>query len=235
MEEEVTFPAKVFVYGTLKSGHGNNPVLGDSVMLRRTTAYGILLHLGGFPGFLPETSAMGVQGELWEVKTKGVLNALDGLEGHPRFYTRKKIHIAGGEEVWTYVYTSYYHVVKSGVQHDFDIIPSGVWTGRDTAKVPFLGFYTEKPPKTNNLCVAHLHLKGTFSGLLDCATGQILRSAWNSIGKPHLVHNSTTGVWEPVKITNTPVNVQKIERWEPYVDPLDPGEVTAEERTVQVA
>ena len=87
-------PIRVFVYGTLKNGHGNHRLLATSKFLGRSYIEGRykMLSLGGFPGLvasqsLPEAH---IVGEVYQV-SEDVFQALDYLEGHPRFYERMKV------------------------------------------------------------------------------------------------------------------------------------------------
>jgi gamma-glutamylcyclotransferase (GGCT)/AIG2-like uncharacterized protein YtfP len=103
----------VFVYGTLKAGHGNHRLLeraeriGDRWL---TAADFVLYDLGSFPG-LVETDVEGgepVTGELYRVDD-ATLASLDGLEGHPFLYRREWIAVqpeAGGaiKPVYAYIY-----------------------------------------------------------------------------------------------------------------------------------
>ncbi len=87
--------ARVFVYGTLKKGHGNHRLLETSQFLGRCKLYDHfrLVSLGGFPGLVkvPEDQPKcEVSGEVYAV-TDDVLTSLDYLEGHPRFYERQKV------------------------------------------------------------------------------------------------------------------------------------------------
>lgn len=242
--EEVTLPLKVFVYGTLKQGMPNNVLLEGCKLLRDAGAFGVLLHLGAYPGFLPDTTGMLVSGELWEVPTKRHLDELDQLEGHPHHFTRTKILLAGGEEAWTYVYSHYHALKNSSQKYDFDIITSGTWLGPKSFKVPFAGFFTEKePPKTAGTVVAHIRIPGHFSGLVDCSTGLIWRDNYRAEHKPHLVHDPVSNTWchrqgHRTPLCNPPnMNLPQLPAppKEPvlqYVDPSDPGEVEAPARNV---
>lgn len=87
-------PIRVFVYGTLKNGHGNHRLLASSKFLGRSYIEGRykMLSMGGFPGLvaaatLPECR---ISGEVYQVSEE-VFQALDYLEGHPRFYERMKV------------------------------------------------------------------------------------------------------------------------------------------------
>jgi len=93
---------KVFVYGTLKRGQGNNHVFPNgSKYVCDGVCDGKLVHLGGFPGLLKGTSGK-TYGEVWEVPH---LQSLDYLEGNGSFYTREPTIIqVGDEEITAWVY-----------------------------------------------------------------------------------------------------------------------------------
>jgi gamma-glutamylcyclotransferase (GGCT)/AIG2-like uncharacterized protein YtfP len=242
----IEFPLKLFVYGTLKKSYALHDYMKGCTFVKNATAFGILLHLGGFPGFLPETTGMSVSGELWEVPDMETLAQLDKVEGHPHHFTRQKVMIAGSETVWTYVYSHYYGIMKSGLKTKFDLINNGHWSGASTMKTEFLGFYVDAPPpKADYPAVAHFKFTGNFAGLIDCQTGMIYKGNWKADGKPHLTYNLTTKEWEvvpedgrtingetvnsslTVKALPAPVVVVKKDDHVPYIDPCDPGEVDA--------
>jgi len=75
---------KVFVYGTLKSGHGNHKAyLYQSPLVGNASIMGFDLYdLGCFPAIVKNsTEGRRVFGELYEV-TPAVAKQLDGLEGY---------------------------------------------------------------------------------------------------------------------------------------------------------
>ncbi len=79
---------RVFVYGTLKRGHGNHHLLAGQVFLgaASTAAAYRLCDLGGFPGMvLAGEDGVSIAGEIWEVDAP-CLRRLDELED-----------VAGGE------------------------------------------------------------------------------------------------------------------------------------------
>ena len=194
----VEFPLTLFVYGTLKRGMGNQHYLQRCTFQRQASAFGILLHLGGYPGFIPETTGMSISGELWTIPDEKALERLDALEGHPNYYTRQRISIAGGSECWTYVFTSYHTQRANKVRPIWHHIPSGSWVGADTGKMEFLGFFEEEwPKKTPHLASAHVRIKGKFAGLIDTNTGMILRDNFRADGKPHFTFDQATGLWAP--------------------------------------
>jgi len=102
---------KVFVYGTLKRGHGNNHVLGDSTFLGTgETVARCRLFNSGFPVLRPGDKNHAelnrpVRGELFEVSEE-TLDRLDRLEGEGRMYFRftKFIRLDDGKVVKAYAY-----------------------------------------------------------------------------------------------------------------------------------
>lgn len=82
-------PIRFFVYGTLKSGHGNNrrlqnaKKLGEHTTEPNYTMYG----LGGFPAVSPGGQTA-ITGEVYETDDENVINGVNALEG----YTGTKDH-----------------------------------------------------------------------------------------------------------------------------------------------
>lgn len=75
-------PLNVFVYGTLKKGHGNHRVLGNSLFLgKAVTKEKHILTDCGFPYMVPDSDGELVSGELYCVDDPAVLEGLDRLEG----------------------------------------------------------------------------------------------------------------------------------------------------------
>ncbi len=111
---------RCFVYGTLLSSEPNHHVLRGSRCLgpARTPPRFTLVNLGAFPGMLAEGSTT-VVGEVYEVDDD-VLAALDRLEGHPRFYVRAPIVLAG----WLRAETYFFPTVRAMGQ---SAITSGDW------------------------------------------------------------------------------------------------------------
>lgn len=101
----------VFVYGTLKRGHGNYMRLlhGRAVFVATGAVKGDLFDLGPFPAMKEGDGT--VHGEIFMVGPE-TLKDLDYLEGHPTFYKRTKMNLTqfGGSvaqtpvEVEAYVY-----------------------------------------------------------------------------------------------------------------------------------
>lgn len=99
---------KVFVYGTLKRGHGANGFLSSSKYEGEATIRGAIYHLGGFPGYKEEEQGL-VHGEVYLVDDD-TLHRLDRYEGYNpdrpghSLYLRKEKTTEEGELVSIYVY-----------------------------------------------------------------------------------------------------------------------------------
>jgi gamma-glutamylcyclotransferase (GGCT)/AIG2-like uncharacterized protein YtfP len=93
---------KVFVYGTLKSGYGNNHLLSSAKLLQQDSLAGHdIFAVQSFPGVIPGHGS--VEGELWECDDE-TLKMLDILEGHPDMYLRTPVTLESGEEAETYIW-----------------------------------------------------------------------------------------------------------------------------------
>lgn len=118
----------VFVYGTLKKGHGNHGLIagfinvdhskytGENKFVGHDKILGRIYSLGGFPG-LKEHPDGKVHGEVYEVDAP-TLERLDRLEGHPHMYERRLIETVEGKKVWTYFYNGNVdnrHFIRSGI------------------------------------------------------------------------------------------------------------------------
>lgn len=97
---------RVFVYGTLLSGEPNHRLLTAASLVgeARTEPAFELVSLGAFPAMVAG-GRTAVAGEVYEVDA-GTLTDLDRLEGHPRFYQRRRIRLEDGGEVLAYVLTA---------------------------------------------------------------------------------------------------------------------------------
>jgi gamma-glutamylcyclotransferase (GGCT)/AIG2-like uncharacterized protein YtfP len=119
---------RVFVYGTLKSTQGAASLMykaGGSLVRKHTTEPVFKFHnLGGFPGAQLE-GTIAIQGELWEVPAKGVIDVLDKYEGYnsgspsESLFVRHIHHEEDGEH-----YSMYLYNYKLGDRGQID---NGVW------------------------------------------------------------------------------------------------------------
>ena len=98
---------KVFVYGTLKSGHGNNRVLGVSKKIGDvTTAKNFRMYSNGyFPMIIRDKDGYKITGELYEAD-EFTIQRLDRLEGVPHLYHRDSCTVidCDGKKIQAYVY-----------------------------------------------------------------------------------------------------------------------------------
>lgn len=125
---------RVFVYGTLKSGHHNNLLLGGASFLSEsTTEQGFLLLNYGVPVAVPRSlvqapsyprrygdtrnpleglygasqrsyEALPVRGEVYQLHHKDDFIRLDKLEGHPDLYYRSLTPVLGVGLCWMYMW-----------------------------------------------------------------------------------------------------------------------------------
>lgn len=122
---------KVFVYGTLKRGHGNNVLLRDAVFLGEAWTVPSYIMIGaGFPVLLETNSghARTVRGELYEFESEGILADLDSLEGEGRMYNRHTIGVRreNGDHDTAFVYIGHPDFWKGrGVQDETYVNPQG--------------------------------------------------------------------------------------------------------------
>jgi gamma-glutamylcyclotransferase (GGCT)/AIG2-like uncharacterized protein YtfP len=118
---------RVFVYGTLKSGEANNPLLtdNDAEKLGDFDLVGPyrMFSLGGYPGVCRVTGIgdATIKGEVWEVSEE-CLHSLDLLEGHPEYYARSKIP-TDYKNAWIYLLPQHY-------REQFPEVEEGDWRGR---------------------------------------------------------------------------------------------------------
>ena len=83
--------AEVFVYGTLKRGHGLHYALSEAQYLGDYIVQGEMYNLGAFPALVPTTDhTRFVHGELYLVDID-TLAHLDAVEGTPNLYRRKTV------------------------------------------------------------------------------------------------------------------------------------------------
>jgi gamma-glutamylcyclotransferase (GGCT)/AIG2-like uncharacterized protein YtfP len=126
--------AWVFVYGTLKRGQPNHRLVARFVReVREGRVTGVLVDLGGYPGWLPGDGV--VRGELLRLEPGGVaLRGLDELEdffgpGDPRNeYERVLVAVVtddGLVEAWAYRY--------AGPVEGVPRLPGGVWPAEEAA------------------------------------------------------------------------------------------------------
>jgi len=114
----------IFVYGSLKSGYGNNIVLDDSTFIdfHATNSKYTMYDLGAFPA-VALGGKSSITGEIYSVSDE-ILNAVDVLEGVDHdFYKRHTISTKEYGDVIMYVITDAY----METQETHDVIKDGTW------------------------------------------------------------------------------------------------------------
>lgn len=117
---------KIFVYGTLKSNHGANSILGSSPFVDDaiTVNDGFNMHDGGYPRVTID-GVSHIRGELYEVTSDRVLEHLDSYEGHPHLFHRHTVDVKtdSGEvyEAQMYVYSSKINSGRKVVPNDNNV------------------------------------------------------------------------------------------------------------------
>lgn len=116
---------RVFVYGTLKQGHCNNPALENGKFLGRCYVEGRhkFYDLGWYPAIVDNSegddSTMKVFGEVYLID-EDTLFTLDCIEGHPDYYKRRKVQTPW-KNAWAYFLPSSYN------DRDLELIEGGIW------------------------------------------------------------------------------------------------------------
>ncbi len=119
---------KVMVYGSLKRGFGNHPLMkvaGAEFIDTATSSTNDYLMAGvgeSFPAIVKGTAYF--KGEVYAISEDGLEDYLDVLESHPVFYKRELIDVtldSTGEKVkaWAYILTDSY-VARNGSRLKMD-------------------------------------------------------------------------------------------------------------------
>ena len=118
---------KLFVYGTLKQGHGNHRLLTDAKFVgTATTSQEFTMYsTGGFPA-LVHSGDTSIFGEVYEV-TDEEFSRLDVLEGYPHMYTREQISVNVGEEGDSFVSNNVWVYIWNYELDDMPVVESGEW------------------------------------------------------------------------------------------------------------
>lgn len=115
---------KLFVYGTLRPGHGaNNFLNGRASHVGEDRIHGRMYNMGWFPGVRLDEQESIIIGDVYEIEDEGLPAVLDTYEGYPNLYGRKLVKTEGGEDVWVYEI----NVVSASRP----VIESGDWNNRD--------------------------------------------------------------------------------------------------------
>lgn len=94
---------RLFVYGTLKRGHGRHRLLTGQSFLgtARTRPFYRMYNVGEFPGMVRSADGLSIEGELWDVDER-CLADLDREEGFGvLLYLRETVELAPPHEAET--------------------------------------------------------------------------------------------------------------------------------------
>lgn len=111
----------LFVYGTLKRGERNHPLLMDEKYLGDTSTSPdyLLVDLGTYPGMVEKPhEGFSVKGELFEIPYKLIIE-LDKIEDAPFLFNLQLITLADGSKAFAYLYKQ--RILGAG------ILSEGVW------------------------------------------------------------------------------------------------------------
>jgi gamma-glutamylcyclotransferase (GGCT)/AIG2-like uncharacterized protein YtfP len=118
---------KVFVYGTLKRGHGNHILLKNSKFLGVSkTRDKYIMYRSGIPFVSKSHSTTSIMGELYEVDELS-LNYLDLLEGHPSWYKREMVSVGYLNEQGEFLNTNAWLYFNEDIPHNAQIVKTGIY------------------------------------------------------------------------------------------------------------
>lgn len=116
---------KVFVYGTLKAGRQRAHVLKDCSFVEDDALRGYLFDLGLYPAYIPESSGLTVNGEVYQLPAgragEDLLEALDEIEACGMLYYRYAFRTFKGHYAWAY------WMPRDRIEHNWAVIRDGVW------------------------------------------------------------------------------------------------------------
>jgi gamma-glutamylcyclotransferase (GGCT)/AIG2-like uncharacterized protein YtfP len=121
---------KLFVYGTLKSGHYNHRAISmdkqNRLIFDDAFIQGQMFDLGAYPAVDIYGDKV-VKGELWDISPE-TLNRLDHIEGHPHHYLRISVPLLGNPySMSKYEKVLTYHMPKSRLPKNAVPMPVGNW------------------------------------------------------------------------------------------------------------
>jgi len=114
---------QVFVYGTLKNGHGNNRILSTASYIGdASTSNKFALGDAGVPYAFPldvvkekdliEHLCHPIRGELYRINDIDTAIDLDSLEGYPDYYNRRLIQVEVGHSPDTTLYHAWIYTIE---------------------------------------------------------------------------------------------------------------------------
>lgn len=138
-----TFHELLFVYGSLKKGFDNHSLLKNSAKrlgrAQTVSKFGMFEDsFGNYPYLVPKPISK-VQGELYQINRKELLDKIDAFEGAPEYYQRRRIKVKSHHGV-NYAYT----YMREDAHVPNDQKPLKVWENNADYKVQELNSFLEK-------------------------------------------------------------------------------------------
>ena len=117
---------RLFVYGTMRQGQTARSLIANSIVkcVAASTNGQIYAFPMGYPGFSEGDGQGRVRGEvLWLTELAATFGLLDAYEGEDFARVIKRVTLASGEEVWTWIYT----LADPAAVELGSLIPDGDW------------------------------------------------------------------------------------------------------------
>ena len=133
LEKQKNKTMKVFVYGTLKKGGGNNAFLQNSKYLGTGWSHDkYRLFTDGSLPYVDKVENNYIKGEVYEVD-EWTFMCLDNLEGHPHFYKREEVWIevpVNEDDMKDYLCWMYFINEHPYSNNKLVILPEGEWKNK---------------------------------------------------------------------------------------------------------
>ena len=137
------FHELLFVYGSLKKGFDNHKILGKSAKrlgkAKTVSKFGMFEDSFGNYPYLISEPIYKIEGELYEINRKELLEKIDAFEGAPDYYQRKKIKVKSHHGV-KYAYT----YLRENIEIPNNQEPLKIWENNTDYKVQKLNDFLER-------------------------------------------------------------------------------------------
>ena len=137
------FNEYLFVYGSLKKGFDNHRLLSKSTKrigkAQTIKKFGMFEDsFGNYPYLIPQPISK-IEGELYQINRKEILDEIDEFEGAPDFYQRERIKVKThkGEKI-AFVY------IRKDVDIPKDQKPLKVWENNSEYKIQKFNHFLER-------------------------------------------------------------------------------------------
>jgi gamma-glutamylcyclotransferase (GGCT)/AIG2-like uncharacterized protein YtfP len=137
------FNEYLFVYGSLKKGFDNHSLLSKSTIrigkARTIKKFGMFEDsFGNYPYLIPQPISK-IEGELYQINRKEILNEIDEFEGVPDLYQRERIKVKTHKgEMIAFVY------IRKDAKIPIEQKPLKVWENNSEYKVKKFDHFLER-------------------------------------------------------------------------------------------